>query len=944
MNRLLVVALLIFSGVASAQRVVLDPVITPALFRHNDLITVTYDVTGTPLASLSNAWAWVWIPGPNINSRYNINPATAAADPAKFTKSINAGRTLFTLSFRPADFFTQNITTYTQLGILLKANDWPNGQTSDYIATFWDGNFRIALTSPLSRPLFVNTNDSFTISAETPVNSDYQLYINGNLVSTASNTKNFTYLHTVTEISGYGTVVLVASQGSSSDQVEFQYILRTDSPVQQRPSGIIPGINYSSDPTRVTLCLQAPGKSSVYVRGDFSNWDVLPQYLLFKDGEFFWIEITGLTPGQEYGFQYLVNETLWIADPYADKILDPDDQFIPSTTYPGLRPYPEKARSSFWYFNRVSVFQTAQAGYTWQSTGYQRPDKKDLIIYELLIRDFFDANNRNYQSLIDTLSYLKRLGVNAIELMPIMEFNGNEGWGYNPTFMFAPDKYYGTKNKLKEFIDKCHQQGIAVILDIALNHQDIPNPMAMLDFDFVNMRPTANNKWFNVTARHPFNVFYDMNHESAYTKAYVDTICYYWLNEYKVDGFRFDLSKGFTQVNSGNNVDLWSSYDPTRIALLKRMADKIWSHTPDAIIILEHFAANNEEKELAEYRAGEGKGMMLWGNLHYAYNQNTMGYADNSSIDWIYHGVRGWTVPHVVGYMESHDEERMMYNNLQYGNTASGHSTRNRTVALKRMRAAATIFYTVPGPKMLWQFGELGYDYSINYCVNGTVNNNCRLDPKPVKWDYREDDERYGLYRHVADLIRLRKEYNVFRSGNATFSGSANLVKQLTLRNTPYTASPVVPDQMNVQIVVNFDVVSRTAQINFPHTGVWYDYYAFGTPVNVTSLPYTLQLRPGEYRLFTDVEINNPLITSLPEEGFDGELSLYPNPAQNVIWVDAEDVISEIYLTSVSGKVYKATMVNDSVWSTEHIPDGLYIVSIHRPARPVKHVRLLINR
>lgn len=261
--------------------------------------------------------------------------------------------------------------------------------------------------------------------------------------------------------------------------------------------------------------------------------------------------------------------------------------------------------------------------------------------------------------------------------------------------------------------------------------------MAMLDFDFTNMRPTPDNKWFNVTARHPFNVFYDMNHESPYTKAYVDTVCYYWLHEYKVDGFRFDLSKGFTQVNSGNNVELWSAYDPTRIALLKRMADKIWSHTPDAIIILEHFAANSEERELAEYRAGEGKGMMLWGNLHYAYNQNTMGYSDNSSLDWIYHGTRGWSVSHVVGYMESHDEERLMYNNIQYGNAASGYSTRSRSVALRRMRAAATMFYTIPGPKMLWQFGELGYDYSINYCINGTVNNNCRLDPKPVRWDYR---------------------------------------------------------------------------------------------------------------------------------------------------------------------------------------------------------------
>src|SRR5690606_27172272 len=199
-------------------------------------------------------------------------------------------------------------------------------------------------------------------------------------------------------------------------------------------------------------------------------------------------------------------------------------------------------------------FQTNQTSYQWQVTDFQKPAKENLIIYEVLIRDFFDNGNRTYRSLADTIGYFKRLGVNAIQLMPVMEFNGNESWGYNPAFMFAPDKYYGHKNELKAFIDKCHQEGIAVILDIAMNHQDLPNAYVLMDYDFDADRPAASNRWFNPTARHPFNVFFDMNHESAYTKAYLDTINHYWLNEYKIDGFRFDLSKGFTQINSGDNV------------------------------------------------------------------------------------------------------------------------------------------------------------------------------------------------------------------------------------------------------------------------------------------------------------------------------------------------------------------------------------------------------
>merc|ERR1711974_264125 len=93
----------------------------------------------------------------------------------------------------------------------------------------------------------------------------------------------------------------------------------------------------------------------------------------------------------------------------------------------------------------------------------------------VLVRDF-DAN-RNYQDLIDRLDYFKNLNVNAIQIMPVMEYEGNESWGYNTSFHMALDKYYATENKFKEFIDICHQNGIAVILDVALNHAFGRNPM-----------------------------------------------------------------------------------------------------------------------------------------------------------------------------------------------------------------------------------------------------------------------------------------------------------------------------------------------------------------------------------------------------------------------------------------------------------------------------------
>ncbi len=160
-----------------------------------------------------------------------------------------------------------------------------------------------------------------------------------------------------------------------------------------------------------------------------------------------------------------------IADPYSEKILDPaNDGGISASVYPGLKPYPA-GQSGI-----VSVLQTAAPAYTWRNNSFTGADKKNLIIYEVLLRDFTDAHS--WQTMIDTLSYIQRLGINAIELMPVTEFEGNDSWGYNPSFSFAPDKYYGTKNKLKEFIDYCHSKNISVIMDVVPNHCYGHSPLA----------------------------------------------------------------------------------------------------------------------------------------------------------------------------------------------------------------------------------------------------------------------------------------------------------------------------------------------------------------------------------------------------------------------------------------------------------------------------------
>jgi 1,4-alpha-glucan branching enzyme len=425
--------------------------------------------------------------------------------------------------------------------------------------------------------------------------------------------------------------------------------------------------------------------------------------------------------------------------------------------------------------------------------------------------------------------------------MPINEFEGNSSWGYNTSFHMAVDKDYGPADDLKRFIDECHRRDIVVILDMVLNHAFGQSPLVRLYWDSANNRPAANNPWFNTVPRHPFNVGYDFNHESEATKAYVDRVNAYWLTEYQVDGFRFDLSKGFTQFYSGDDVELMGRYDASRIRLLKRMADEIWRVDENAYVILEHFAEEREEIELSDY------GMLSWGNENHQYNEATMGYHDNYKSDFYrgYYKNRGWNHPTLVTYMESHDEERLMFKNLTYGNGSGTYQIKDLETALNRIKMAAAFFLTFPGPKMIWKFGELGYDYSINY-PSGMEKD--RLTPKPIRWDYFEDDSRSKLYQTYASLIKLRKSEVVFSDPEATVELSVTPAMK-RIRSAHYNLKSV--------IIGNFGVTTDGINPQFWSTGTWYDFFS-GDSIIVSNTTDEIVLEPGEFHIYTDRKLETP--------------------------------------------------------------------------------------
>jgi len=605
-----------------------------------------------------------------------------------------------------------------------------------------NGGFQAAIFKPYS-DLLVNLNDTISISGQSNSNATLQLFDNGVLVADTTNT-TVIEKDIIINSAGDHQIILVADDGITILRDTVNYVVIPALNLVDPPNGLVDGINYINDST-VTLKFYAPEKTTVNLIGDHNNWMVNSSSFmsLSTDSSYWWKTITGLNPGGKYTYQYLIDGVIKIADPLSPLILDPNnDANIGSFNYPNPIPYPSNYTNGF-----VTVMEPGKTAYNWTNNNFTPPDNKDLIIYELLVRDF--VSTHSYQTLIDTLDYLAELGVNAIELMPPGEFENNESWGYNPSFHMALDKYYGTPEHFKAFIDSCHGRGIAVINDIVFNQAFGQSPMVNLYWDALNNRPAANNPWFNEVCPHPPYCWgYDFDHSSDATKNFMDRVNHYWLDEYHIDGFRFDFTKGFS--NNSNN------YDNDRINLLKRMADTIWSKHPDAYVILEHWADNNEEKILANY------GMMLWGNVTHGYQESAMGYPSNSNLSWGVYKYRLWNEPHLISYMESHDEERIMYKNITYGNTTGQQNAKNLLNGLKRTEGLAALMLTTPGPKMIWQFGELGYDISIDYI--------CRTCNKPILWNYFTENSRKRLYDVYKASIELRKSHPVFTGDDFTYS------------------------------------------------------------------------------------------------------------------------------------------------------------------------------
>ena len=331
---------------------------------------------------------------------------------------------------------------------------------------------------------------------------------------------------------------------------------------------------------------------------------------------------------------------------------------------------------------------------------------------------------------------------------------------------------------------------------------------------------------------------------------------------------------------------------------------------------------------------------MIWGNAVNNYNEATMGSLPNSNFSYGYYGStaqggRGWNSPNLVTYMESHDEERLMYKNLTFGNAAGTYNTRDLNTALARIELASAFFFTVPGPKMVWQFGELGYDKSIFQCSNGTVptpyasNDQCKLSAKQPVWAYYQNANRRQLYDVQRALIALKKQEPAFANPTSYTQQLAGAAKSIHASNAT----------QNITVIGNFDVTTTTIDPAFQRTGKWYNYLS-GDSITVANANALITLAPGAYAVYTTRRLRKATLLSAKASRTEAlRLEAVPNPSSNTaslryelampaaVTVTVHNVLGATVRT-ISSRATQPAGAHELTLPVQDLTDGIYVVRL----------------
>ncbi len=484
--------------------------------------------------------------------------------------------------------------------------------------------------------------------------------------------------------------------------------------IKRKRMGAVPGSGG------VAFRVWAPHATEVSVIGSFNAWEAAANRMEKEEDGCWHADVPSARVGDQYRF--------WLKTPYGE--------------FRRIDPYAREVTNSV---GNAIVHETA---FDWQGDVFRIESWNKLVIYELHIGTFNDQerteNPGEFISVTARLEHLRRLGVNAIQIMPVGQFAGSKSWGYNPSHIFSVETDYGGPLGFKQFVKRAHQVGIAVILDVVYNHLG-PTDLDLWQFDGWNENGRGGIYFYNDDrAQTPWGETRP-DYGRGEVRQYILDNALMWLEEYHVDGLRFDCTQFIRTVDGFGAHEL-----PEGWSLLQWINGEVAKRYPGRITIAEDLQNNKWLSK--DIKAGGAGFSSQWDGMfvHPIREAVITPQDQNRSLDAICGAICYRYDDNAfdrVIYSESHDE------------VANGHARVPQEIspkdpkgwyARKRSTLAAAMVFTSPGIPMLFQ----GQEFLEGGWFRDTV---------PVDWD--QNVEFHGIVRMYRDLIRLRRNADGFSRG-----------------------------------------------------------------------------------------------------------------------------------------------------------------------------------
>ncbi|TAK59205.1 MAG: T9SS type A sorting domain-containing protein [Bacteroidetes bacterium] len=583
-----------------------------------------------------------------------------------------------------------------------------------------------------------------------------------------------------------------------------------------------------------------------------------------------------------------------------------------------------------------STFSIGPAGltdddYVWNDGTFQRSPMNKLVLYELNVNEFaggyfdLDPGDVKWSHMINLLPYFDSLGINGIELMPVTDYSGigasGFSWGYDVNSYLALEPSFGTPGEFKEFVDSAHGRGIAVIMDMVFNHLTEGSTLWL-------MQPSeSSNPYFKLLSdKRPneddLGFFKDIDHWTTETQDLVYTALKLWIDDYHIDGFRYDFTQGIG----------WNRFDTTKGIL--GWANKIRKDYNNSIYqIAEHLP----ESPALIYYSG------LTGGWHDSFRDKVFDLARNASVSLtdvenLIIGLNAFgsndtpSVPSVyanrtepVNACSNHDEQGLLFEMMTYQGVPE-------STALRRDKLYATFMFASLGIPMLWE----GIEFSA---PRGWVDPH-RLDYRPVEWNYYDTEQGRSHFHYYKTLINQRIHNPALYQGTLVKQWKYNTEKVLVWGFNDADTGAMV------QIIANLGNVQKTVN-NVPWlaAGTWYDvfdqstFYADSTTLASFTIPaYTARVFSSR----SDAELGIPLgvddgVKELPS-GFSLEQN-YPNPfnpstviryslsVNSYVTLKVYDVLGREVATLADGM--QDAGFKSHVWDATGLPSGVYFYKLN---------------